>query len=61
MGAGGGKCFLSLVFSATRPYICVVPAAQEASKQLRVLQRELQTFVADGQALRQKHEAAEQR
>ena len=37
------------------------PLLQEASQQLRVLQQELKTFVAEGHAHRQKREAAEQR
>jgi hypothetical protein len=37
------------------------PLPQEASKQLRVLQQELETFLAEGNAHRHKREEAEQR
>lgn len=55
-----GWC-LSSIFSLAAAVVCLCSQSQEASKQLKVLQNELGSFLEEGAANQQKREAAEQR
>ncbi len=55
-----GWCSSSIISLATAA-VCPCSQSQEASKQLKVLQKELGSFLEEGAANQQKREAAEQR